>query len=43
MARKEFFFEIEQNKVFTTVDVESERRNKEIWTQDVVEEYGENL
>ena len=43
MARKEKQFEIDQNRVFRAVDVESERRNKEIWTQDVVEEYGENL
>ena len=43
MARKEKQFEIEQNKDFRTADVESERRNKEMWTQDVIEEYGENL
>ena len=28
---------------FMIVEVESERRNKEIWTQDVVKEYKENL
>ena len=43
MARKEKKFEIEQNRVFRAADVESERRNKEMWTQDVVEEYGKNL
>ena len=42
MARKKKF-EIEKNRVFRAADVESERRNKEMWTQDVVEEYGENL
>ena len=43
MARKEIQFEIEQNRVFRAADVESERRNKEMWTQDLIEEYGENL
>ena len=43
MARKEKQFEIDQNRVFRAADVESERGNKEIWTQDVIEEYGENL
>ena len=43
MARREAIFEKEQNRIFRAVDVESERRNKDIWTNDVVEEYGENL
>ena len=43
MARKEFFFEKEQNKAFRAADAESEKRNKEVWTQEVLEEYGNNL
>ena len=43
MARREAMFEKEQNRNFRAADIESEKRNKEIWTHDVVEEYGENL
>ena len=42
MARREAIFEKEQNRILRVGDAENERRNKNIWTNDVVE-YGENL
>ena len=42
MARN-FFFEKDLNIEFRATDAKSERRNKEIWTQEMVEEYRENL
>ena len=43
MIRREIFFEKEQNKAFRSANAENERRNKDIWTQDVLEECGKKL